>query len=97
MDDRELSDLRNPSTERLATNACATLTAKRIVCLTDGRGQTAAFLAESLPESQVTVVFQDAFPAEDTRELTASLKNLTVSSLNSPPSSVRRESSSSPQ
>lgn len=78
MDDRSLDDLRIPVAERLAINACAGLTGQRILCGSDGRGQTAAFLAEILPQAQVTCHFLDLFPAEETRDLTGHLPNLSV-------------------
>ncbi len=78
MDDRQLDDLRNPPAERLAINACTGVTAERILCRTVGRGQTAAFLAESLPSSSVTCHFIDIYPAEDARDLTTNFPNLNI-------------------
>jgi 16S rRNA (guanine1207-N2)-methyltransferase len=77
-DDRQLQDLRIPSAERLAINACTGVTAERIFCRTVGRAQTAAFLAETLPQSQVCCHFIDVYPADDARELTAHLPNLHI-------------------
>ncbi|WP_437185058.1 class I SAM-dependent methyltransferase [Planctomicrobium sp. SH668] len=78
MDDRQLEDLRIPSSERLAVNACAEEQALRILCRTVGRGQCAASLAKRLPDSHVTCHFLDVFPAEDAMELLDVYPNLSV-------------------
>ncbi|HWL07263.1 MAG TPA: methyltransferase [Planctomicrobium sp.] len=78
MDDRLLENLRNPPSERLAINACVDVHAKRILCRTVGRGQTAAFLAESLPDSKIRCHFQDVYPAADADDLTRNLPNLEI-------------------
>jgi len=78
MDDRQLENLRNPPAERLAINACADVQAEQILCRTVGRAQTAAFLAETLPQSQVGCHFLDLYPADDARELTQNFPNLHI-------------------
>ncbi|SFI08918.1 class I SAM-dependent methyltransferase [Planctomicrobium piriforme] len=78
MDDRQLHDIRNPSAERLAINACAEVTAERILCRTVGRAQTAAYLAEAHPESAVVCHFVDVYPAEDAQQLTQQVPNLNL-------------------
>lgn len=78
MDDRQLENLRNPPAERLAINACAEVSAERILCRTVGRAQTAAFLAENLPDAHVGCHFIDVYPAEDARELTSEFSNLEI-------------------
>lgn len=78
MDERDLKDLKLPISERLAVNACATVTARRALCKTVGRAQCAAALAEKLPDAEVTCHFLDLYPAEDSMELTRSLPNVNV-------------------
>ncbi len=78
MDDRQLENLRNPPAERLAINACTGVQAERILCRTVGRAQTAAFLAESLPDAQVACHFIDIYPAADAQDMTSNLPNLQI-------------------
>lgn len=78
MNDRNLDDLRIPSAERLAVNACAEVEATRILCKTVGRGQCAAALAERLPSAEITCHFLDVYPAEDAVELTADRPNIRI-------------------
>ncbi|WP_437201434.1 class I SAM-dependent methyltransferase [Planctomicrobium sp. SH664] len=75
MSERQLDELHIPVSERLAMNASDEVEATRILCTTVGRGQTAAALAERLPQAQVVCNFLDIYPAEDARDLT-SLPNL---------------------
>ena len=78
MSDRQLDDLRLPSAERLALNACAEVQAQRVLCKTVGRGQCAVSIAERLPDAQVCCHFLDVYPADDAAELTEASGNLSV-------------------
>lgn len=77
-DERRLEDLRLPVAERLAVNACAEVTGQRVLCRTVGRAQCAAFLAQTLPQAEVVCHFLDLYPADDARDLTQSLSNLSI-------------------
>lgn len=68
-----------PLSERLALNAVQGLSPQRAICLSTGRAQCAAELAEQTPEAQVTAFFIDHFPATEVRDYVADdLPNLQV-------------------
>lgn len=61
-------DYRLPLSEQLAINASSGLTAARVLCTTNGRGQCAMELASSLPEANVYCHFTELFAASETAE-----------------------------
>ena len=75
----ELAEVRLPTAERLALNACAQVSGDHVLSCSVGRGQCAQDIATRSPASQVVCHFFDLFAMEESQEfLTAGSSNLSV-------------------
>jgi len=73
MNDDLESDVRVPRAEQLVIDACAGLTAERVLCTSQGWGQLATATAQRLPSAHVACHFLDLHPYEQALHLASEI------------------------